>query len=140
MPGIKLEKIRYVENFDFESKLILSSFRFCLFRLHNSYIGLEYLDLCLVHWPMAYQEGGELFPKDPTAGGEPRILLADEIDYLETWRALEQCVRDGKVRSIGLSNFNTAQIRRIIENAEIRPAVLQVGGWWFYTFTPGFRK
>ncbi|KAH8022865.1 hypothetical protein HPB51_006222 [Rhipicephalus microplus] len=43
-------------------------------------LGLDYIDLYLVHWPQAYKEGGDLFPKDENG----HIQLAD-IDYLETW-------------------------------------------------------
>ena len=83
-------------------------------------LGLDYLDLCLIHWPMGYLESDELFPK----GEDGKILLSD-IDYLDTWKALEQAVVQKKVRSIGLSNFNSAQIQRVINNSEIKPAVLE---------------
>lgn len=84
------------------------------------YIIFSYLDLCLIHWPMGYKEGDELFPKV-----DNKILLSD-IDFTETWAALEKAVYNEKVRSIGLSNFNRKQIDRIVENCRIRPAVLQV--------------
>jgi aldehyde reductase len=70
---------------------------------------------------MGYLESDELFPK----GEDGKILLSD-IDYLDTWKALEQAVVQKKVRSIGLSNFNSAQIQRVINNSEIKPAVLEV--------------
>lgn len=85
-------------------------------------LGLEYLDLCLIHWPMGYKEDTtELFPK-----GENGENLFSDVDYMETWRVLEKAVLDGKVRTIGLSNFNIPQIRRVLENCKIKPAVLQV--------------
>jgi len=84
-------------------------------------LGLTYLDLYLIHWPMGYKENaGTLFPKD----GE--TWLFSDVDYLETWKALEDCVKQGLVRAIGLSNFNSQQIDRVIAAAEIQPAVLQV--------------
>lgn len=49
-----------------------------------------------------------------------------DVDYIETWRALEACVVSKKVRSIGVSNFNHKQIERIIGDCSIKPAVLQV--------------
>uniref|UniRef100_A0A915IAE4 NADP-dependent oxidoreductase domain-containing protein n=1 Tax=Romanomermis culicivorax TaxID=13658 RepID=A0A915IAE4_ROMCU len=82
---------------------------------------LECLDLCLIHWPMGYQEGGESFPKDEY--GKPAY---SDVDYLETWRALENASKLGKVKSIGLSNFNESQIGRILENCTIQPANLQI--------------
>ncbi len=47
-------------------------------------------------------------------------------DYLETWRALEDLQLAGRVRHIGLSNFNEAQLERVVTNARVRPHVLQV--------------
>lgn len=44
----------------------------------------------------------------------------------ETWKALEECVKLGLTRSIGLSNFNSEQIERIMKVAEIKPVVNQV--------------
>jgi diketogulonate reductase-like aldo/keto reductase len=58
-------------------------------------------------------------------GSDGRVLLSD-VDYMETWRAMEDAVYAGKVRTIGLSNFNTKQIERVIAEGRIRPAVLQV--------------
>ena len=84
-------------------------------------LNLEYLDLFLIHWPFGYQEGGELFPKNDK--GE--ILLSD-IDFLETWKEMEECVKLGLVKSIGVSNFNSEQIERILGMCAIKPAVNQV--------------
>jgi aldehyde reductase len=82
---------------------------------------IPYLDLCLIHWPMGYNEDGGMFPKDENG----KIIYSD-IDYLETWKAMEASVKAGKVRSLGISNFNTKQIQRIIDNSVIKPAMLQV--------------
>ncbi|KAM3719149.1 Aldo-keto reductase family 1 member [Dirofilaria immitis] len=83
---------------------------------------LHYLDLCLIHWPQGYEESGELFPKRP----DSEKFKYSNIDYLDTWRAMEEYVRLGKIRSIGLSNFNHKQILRVINNCTIKPDVLQV--------------
>lgn len=53
-------------------------------------------------------------------------MIYSDVDYLETWKALETKVKEGKIRSIGLSNFNIKQIQRVIDNCVIKPAVLQV--------------
>jgi aldehyde reductase len=84
-------------------------------------LGLDYLDLYLIHWPTAYQEDGEKFPKD----SEGNILFSD-VDYLDTWKALEGLVKKGLAKSIGLSNFNKAQITRVLEEGSIKPAMLQI--------------
>ncbi|HWD02403.1 MAG TPA: aldo/keto reductase [Amycolatopsis sp.] len=66
-------------------------------------LGLEQLDLYLIHWP------------------QPRLDR-----YVETWRAVEQLYRDGRVRAIGVSNFGIPQLRRLLDEAEVVPAVNQV--------------
>ncbi|CAI4232225.1 unnamed protein product [Auanema sp. JU1783] len=83
---------------------------------------LDYIDLLLIHWPMGYQEGGEVFPR--VEGGDQ--VIASDVDYLDTWRALEDAKAAGKVRNIGISNFNHKQILRVIENSKEKPQVLQV--------------
>jgi len=82
---------------------------------------VSYLDLCLIHWPMGYQEGNDLFPVDKK--GKP---IYSDVDYLDTWRALEEGVSTGKIRNIGVSNFNIKQLERILESGTIKPQVLQV--------------
>jgi diketogulonate reductase-like aldo/keto reductase len=84
-------------------------------------LGLEYLDLYLIHWPMAYVEERELFPKDT----DGKFIYSD-VDYLETWKVMEECVRLGLTKSIGVSNFNSQQIDRILAHCTIKPANLQV--------------
>lgn len=50
----------------------------------------------------------------------------DDTDYVDTWRALEQLVRDGLVRSLGVSNFNSEQLARLVAVATIKPVTNQV--------------
>ncbi len=64
-------------------------------------LGMDYLDLYLIHWPV----------KDTTR---------------DTWRALEQLYRDGRVRAIGVSNFLAHHLRALMEDTEIVPMVNQV--------------
>ncbi|XP_018320813.1 aldose reductase isoform X1 [Agrilus planipennis] len=82
---------------------------------------VDYLDLYLIHWPMAYKEDGELFPKD-----EQGNILFSNVDYVDTWKELEKAVQKGLVKSIGLSNFNRKQIERILNVATIKPVINQV--------------
>jgi aldehyde reductase len=84
-------------------------------------LGITYLDMYLIHWPMGYQEGGELFPKDSNDK-----TLFSTVDFVDTWKGMEQAVSLGLVRSIGMSNFNKRQIERIWEAATIKPSNLQV--------------
>mmetsp|Transcript_1237 Transcript_1237/g.1652 ORF Transcript_1237/g.1652 Transcript_1237/m.1652 type:complete len:265 (-) Transcript_1237:623-1417(-) len=83
---------------------------------------LDYLDLYLIHWPIAFEfSGDELFPKDKDGN-----LKYSEDSYLKTWKAMEECVDEGLVKSIGLSNFNSVQIKQILSASRYLPAVLQV--------------
>ncbi|XP_069679279.1 aldo-keto reductase family 1 member B1-like isoform X2 [Periplaneta americana] len=67
------------------------------------------------------KEGRELKPRDATGRAIP-----SDVDYVDTWRAMEECVKLGLARSIGLSNFNSKQIQRIMDIATIKPAVHQI--------------
>lgn len=94
-------------------------------------LGVDYLDLYLIHWPHGFQRGENNFPKD-----EAGNLIYDPVDYVETWPAMEALVSKGLVRSIGLSNFNSAQIQRVLDVATIKPAVLQIESHPYFTQIP----
>lgn len=64
---------------------------------------LDYLDLYLIHWPTP---------------ARPR--------YVETWKAFEKLRAEGRVRSIGVSNFHIAHLRRLLDETEVVPAVNQI--------------
>ena len=83
-------------------------------------MGLDYLDMYLIHWPMAYKEGNELFPRDE----EGQVAYSD-VDYLDTWKEMEKLFDHGLTKGIGLSNFNSKQVDRVWEVARIKPAVNQ---------------
>uniref|UniRef100_S4RJ11 alcohol dehydrogenase (NADP(+)) n=1 Tax=Petromyzon marinus TaxID=7757 RepID=S4RJ11_PETMA len=84
-------------------------------------LGLDYLDLYLMHSPMGYQNvGEELYP---TMDGR---LLCSDVDYLDTWKAMEDLVKEGLVKSLGVSNFNIPQLNRLLSSASIKPVVNQV--------------
>lgn len=102
-------------NFHKESSVVPT----CKKSLEN--LGLSYVDLYLVHWPFAFQEGGDLLPRN-----ENGDLLMSDTDYLETWKGMEECARLGLTRSIGISNFNQDQITRLLSVAEIKPVNNQV--------------
>jgi aldehyde reductase len=84
-------------------------------------LNLSYLDLYLIHWPMAYKEGDVLFPNDASG-----VVEYSDADWLDTWKELEKAVDDGLVKSIGVSNFNKRQIERLLENCRIKPATNQI--------------
>ena len=52
--------------------------------------------------------------------------MASDVDYLDTWKVLEACVAKGLVRSIGVSNFNSQQMTRLMGACTIKPVTNQV--------------
>lgn len=83
---------------------------------------LDYVDLYLVHCPFTVPETDGLFLTD--ANGD--CLLDTEPTQKEVWRKMEEMVDLGLTKNIGLSNFNEAQIQRILDDCRIPPAVLQI--------------
>lgn len=85
-------------------------------------LNTPYLDLCLIHWPMSFGESDtDLLP----LGADGKVVDG-KVDYLEAWQGLEDCVNAGLVKSIGISNFNTKQIERLLGSATIKPVTNQV--------------
>ena len=68
-------------------------------------LGLEHVDLYLIHWPMPHAHGG---------------------DFPATWRVLGEFLADGRARSIGVSNFNPEHLDRLVAETGVVPVVNQV--------------
>lgn len=66
-------------------------------------LGVDYIDLYLIHWPM------------PKVG-----------KYIETWKAFEKLYADKKVRAIGVSNFTIETLQKLMDSAEIMPVINQI--------------
>ncbi|QMU76487.1 aldo/keto reductase [Streptacidiphilus sp. PB12-B1b] len=66
-------------------------------------LGLDYVDLYLIHWP----------------------LPARDL-YVDTWRAFEKLLADGRTRAVGVSNFQPAHLRRLLDETGVVPAVNQI--------------
>ncbi len=81
---------------------------------------LEYLDLYLIHWPIALRKGA-MMPRRPAD-----LIPLEELPLAQTWSALERCVEAGLVRSIGVSNFSATKLAALAETARIKPAMNQV--------------
>ncbi|XP_046489171.1 aldo-keto reductase family 1 member B1-like isoform X1 [Neodiprion pinetum] len=84
-------------------------------------LGVEYIDLYLIHWPMSYKEGSNFQPKD--ANG--KLVYAD-YDYVDTWKAMEEVYEKGLVKNIGVSNFNEEQLERVLKAGKIKPVTNQI--------------
>jgi len=92
------------------------------FRLSLDALGLEYLDLYLIHWPTGFKRGTELFPKNEDGS----FQYDSSVPLTDTWKAFEKLVEKGLVRSIGVSNFNSLQLKDIMEVATIKPVTNQI--------------
>ncbi|CAD7083079.1 unnamed protein product [Hermetia illucens] len=92
-------------------------------RLSLKNFGLDYIDMYLMHWPYAYVYEGDrvMFPTDPS--GEVKL---SDVDYVDTWKAMEKLVGLGLTKSIGVSNFNSKQLTRLLSAATIKPVHNQI--------------
>jgi 2,5-diketo-D-gluconate reductase A len=70
-----------------------------------SQLGMDYVDLFLIHWPLPTLYDG---------------------DFVSTWKTLEEFYREGRARSIGVSNFTPTHLRRLAADTEVKPAVNQI--------------
>jgi 2,5-diketo-D-gluconate reductase A len=66
-------------------------------------LDIDYVDMFLIHWP-----------------------LPDVLDFVETWKAMERMYATGKVRAVGVSNFQRDHLQRVFDEADIVPAVNQI--------------
>ncbi|OKL61792.1 hypothetical protein UA08_02215 [Talaromyces atroroseus] len=83
----------------------------------------DYLDLYLIHWPVAFRYSNETIqPVDATTG----LIDVIDVPIKDTWSAMERLVKEGKVRTIGVSNFTREKIEELLKTAKIRPAVNQI--------------
>ncbi|KAL6851372.1 mitochondrial glycerol dehydrogenase Gld1 [Amphichorda felina] len=88
-----------------------------------SELELEYLDLYLIHWPVAFPNGESLFPLK--AGVEGEVELDEGVTLSETWKAMTQLPKS-KARSIGVSNFTIEHLETVINDTGVVPAVNQI--------------
>lgn len=110
-------------------------------------LGLDYIDLYLIHFPFGYmyKNDSEQWPRNPDGSRALRYITHfisnhkipelikhfpfqhnSNVDYVDTWKAMEKLVTLGLVKSIGISNFNSEQIKRLLTIATIKPVVNQV--------------
>jgi alcohol dehydrogenase (NADP+) len=83
-------------------------------------LGLDYLDLYLVHWPVAHPKGIML------PGSPDQFLSLTQIPLAETWGAMENLKEEGLSRHVGVSNFSIKKLELLAETARVRPAVNQI--------------
>ena len=85
-------------------------------------LGLDAVDLYLVHTPFAFKPGDDQDPRDPHGA----VAYDDGVTLEETWAAMESLVDEGLSRAIGLSDIDVEGTRRIVNTARIKPAVVEV--------------
>jgi diketogulonate reductase-like aldo/keto reductase len=83
---------------------------------------LDYVDLYLIHTPFAFKPGEEQDPRD----GNGKVIYDEGVTLLDTWRALESLMDEGRCKAIGLSDISLEKVQEIFESARIKPAVVQV--------------
>ncbi|TVT79849.1 aldo/keto reductase [Pseudomonas sp. H3(2019)] len=83
---------------------------------------VDYIDCYLIHTPFAFQPGEDQEPRDE----QGRIIYDSGVTLIETWRALERLVDEGRCKSIGLSDITLQALQEIVAVARIKPAVVQV--------------
>jgi len=85
-------------------------------------LGIDCLDLYLIHWPVAFRKiPGNLFPELPD-GSEDVV----EVPLGDTWKAMEALVDKGLTKAIGVSNFTVENLEAILKIARIKPVCNQV--------------
>ncbi|KAJ7326485.1 NADP-dependent oxidoreductase domain-containing protein [Mycena albidolilacea] len=87
-------------------------------------LGLDYVDLFLVHWPLLMNPEGndDKFPKLPDGSRD----IIHSHNHVDTWKLMEKLVATGKVKSIGVSNYSKRYLEQLLPEATIIPAVNQI--------------
>lgn len=85
-------------------------------------LGLESVDLYLMHTPFAFAPGDDQDPRD----ADGAVIYDDGVTLEETWSAMETLVDEGLTRAIGLSDIDVEGTRRIVTTSRIKPAVVEV--------------
>src|ERR1700722_11865772 len=83
---------------------------------------LDFVDLYLIHTPFAFQPGDDQDPRD--ANGN--VIYDKGVTLLDTWKAMEGLVSEGKCKAIGISDVSLEQVQEIVTAAKIKPAVVHV--------------
>lgn len=103
------------------------------FKISLKNLKLSYVDLYLMHMPMALPFRG-FEQSDLVTYDQAGKVVGSNIDFCDTWKIMEGLVNGGRVRSLGVSNFNIEQLKRLMDCANVKPVVNQV------EVNPGFSQ
>ncbi|KAF4998428.1 glycerol dehydrogenase [Fusarium heterosporum] len=87
--------------------------------------GLDYIDLFLVHWPIAAEKDEDYKPK---IGADGKYVIKKDLteNPEPTWRAMEEVLASGKARAIGVSNWTIEGLKKLLSFAKVKPTVNQI--------------
>jgi len=87
-------------------------------------LGLEYVDLYLMHWPVPMNPNGNhpLFPKHPDGSRD----IDTEWPHWKTWKEMEKLLKTGKTKAIGVSNYSVKYLEELLPHCEVVPAANQI--------------
>lgn len=119
VPGLKREDLFITSklwNTQHDPAVVEKALDECLAELE-----LEYLDLYLVHWPVAFKTGDNLFPLE----SQNDVLIVDDISIVDTWKAVTKLPKS-KARAVGVSNHTVDHLEAIINATGVVPAANQI--------------
>ncbi|BCS20455.1 putative aldehyde reductase (AKR1) [Aspergillus puulaauensis] len=119
VPGLKREDLFITSklwNTQHDPAVVDKALDECLAELE-----LEYLDLYLVHWPVAFKTGDNLFPLE----SQNDVLIVDDISIVDTWKAVTKLPKS-KARAVGVSNHTVDHLEAIINATGVVPAANQI--------------
>ncbi|KAJ5133091.1 Aldo/keto reductase subgroup [Penicillium atrosanguineum] len=124
VPGLKREDLFITSklwNSQHRPEAVEASLDACLAELE-----LDYLDLYLVHWPVAFQKGESYFPlvaNSTVEGGD--VIIDDDVSIVDTWKAMTKLPKS-KARSVGVSNHTIEHLEALINGTGVVPAANQI--------------
>ncbi|RSL97724.1 hypothetical protein CDV31_012904 [Fusarium ambrosium] len=83
-------------------------------------LGVDYVDLYLMHYPCSFKRGADLLPFGPDGK-----MVTDPTHFVDTWKAMEKLLPTGKAKAIGVSNFSQTELEQILQHGTVVPAVHQ---------------
>lgn len=84
-------------------------------------LGVDSVDLYLIHWPVQFASGERWFPLDDAG-----VFKASHTDVVKVWQIMEKLLATGKTKAIGVSNFNVGRLKQVLASCKVKPAANQI--------------